>query len=162
MLNLNWEIVYVLINLMILYLLMKKFLFKPVAAMMAKREKLIADSIDDAKAQSARANELASQHEAALVGARAEAAQILSAARERAAAEYDRTVATAHTDAQKVLENARISIAAEREQAMNAVRMEITGLALLAAAKLVRSGSDEASDRQLVDAFVSEVGGAVK
>ena len=38
MLNLNWNIIWTFVNLIILYILLRKFLFGPITAMMEKHE----------------------------------------------------------------------------------------------------------------------------
>ena len=49
MLKLGWDLVWTIINLIVLYLLMKKFLIGPVMGIMEKRKALIADQLDHAK-----------------------------------------------------------------------------------------------------------------
>ena len=47
-LNLNWQIIWVFVNLLILFLLMKKFLFGPITKMLDDRAKSVADTLDQA------------------------------------------------------------------------------------------------------------------
>ena len=52
MLNLDpWTVLWTGINLVVLYLLMRHFLFKPVTAMMEQRTKAIEDGLSQAEAQ---------------------------------------------------------------------------------------------------------------
>ena len=46
MLQLNVNLLFTIINLVVLYLLLKKFLIKPVTDVMEKRKKLIADGLN--------------------------------------------------------------------------------------------------------------------
>ena len=48
-LNLNWEIIWVFVNLLILFLLMKKFLFGPITKLLDERAKGVADTLDQAE-----------------------------------------------------------------------------------------------------------------
>ena len=89
MLSLDWNLVFTIINLLLLYLLLKKFLFKPVCEMMDKREKLIHDQMAEAEAEKAEAMKLKADYEETLKNARQEAAKITDAARARAGKEYD-------------------------------------------------------------------------
>lgn len=50
-LNLNWEIIWVFVNLLILFLLMKKFLFGPITKLLDERAKGVADTLDQAETQ---------------------------------------------------------------------------------------------------------------
>ena len=54
-LNLNWEIIWVFVNLLILFLLMKKFLFGPITKLLDERAKGVADTLDQAETQLAEA-----------------------------------------------------------------------------------------------------------
>ena len=99
MLRLDWNLVLTIINLIVLYLLLKKFLFKPVLSIMEKREKMIQDSIASARSQEGQAQELKEHYEQALVSARDESAQIVEKARVDAQKEYDRILADADVQA---------------------------------------------------------------
>ena len=48
MLNLNWNIIWTFVNLIILYILLRKFLFGPITAMMEKRDEIISKAKEDA------------------------------------------------------------------------------------------------------------------
>ena len=72
MLSLDFNFVLEMINLVILYLLLRKFLIGPVMNIMEKRRAMIADGIQNANDQQARAMELKSQYEDALSGAKDE------------------------------------------------------------------------------------------
>ena len=67
MLSLDFNFVLEMINLVILYLLLRKFLIGPVMNIMEKRRAMIADGIQNANDQQARAMELKSQYEDALI-----------------------------------------------------------------------------------------------
>lgn len=158
MLNLDWNIIYTIINLLVFYLLLKKFLFKPVGAIMEKRRKLIEDSIQEAEAKKAQAETLQEQLAAQLADAQTEATQIIQAARARADAEYSRILQQAREDAAKVLSDANRMIEAEREQAMREVRGSIADIVLLAASKVAQKNMDGASNQEFVDAFLTGAG----
>mgnify|MGYP000589658312 CR=1 FL=1 len=48
MIQFNVSLLFTIINLIVFYLLLKKFLFKPVMGIMEKREKMIADGLQNA------------------------------------------------------------------------------------------------------------------
>ena len=79
-LNLNWEIIWVFVNLLILFLLMKKFLFGPITKLLDERAKGVADTLDQAETQLAEAERQKAEYTQQLASARGEAA-----ARQRAA-----------------------------------------------------------------------------
>ena len=159
MLSLDWDIVWTIVNLLILFLLLKHFLFKPITKMMESRTAEIENNLKDAEDQKQKAAELTAQYEEKLQGAHAEAAQIVSEARQRGQREYDAILKTAGQDAQKEQERARADMEREREEMLRGVQENVTELVLLTASKLSQKELDEESDRKLVDSFLSEAGG---
>lgn len=159
MLNLDWNIVWTIVNILVLFLLLKHFLFKPITEMMESRTAEIENNLKDAEDQKQKASELTAQYEEKLQGAHAEAAQIVSEARQRGQREYDAILKTAGQDAQKEQERARADMEREREEMLRGVKENVTELVLLTASKLSQKELDEESDRKLVDSFLSEAGG---
>ena len=159
MLNLDWNIVWTIVNILVLFLLLKHFLFKPITEMMESRTAEIENNLKDAEDQKQKASELTAQYEEKLQGAHAEAAQIVSEARQRGQREYDAILKTAGQDAQKEQERARADMEREREEMLRGVQENVTELVLLTASKLSQKELDEESARKLVDSFLSEAGG---
>ena len=159
MLNLDWNIVWTIVNILVLFLLLKHFLFKPITEMMESRTAEIENNLKDAEDQKQKASELTAQYEEKLQGAHAEAAQIVSEARQRGQREYDAILKTAGQDAQKEQERARADMEREREEMLRGVQENVTELVLLTASKLSQKELDEESDRKLVDSFLAEAGG---
>ncbi len=81
--------VFVAINLLVLYIIMKKILFKPVTQFMENRTKSIKDSIENAEKNKADAAKLKEQYEFQLRTAKTEAERIITEAKARASKEYD-------------------------------------------------------------------------
>lgn len=156
MLSLDWDIVWTIVNLLILFLLLKHFLFKPITKMMESRTADIENNLKDAEDQKQKAAELTAQYEEKLQGAHAEAAQIVSEAKQRGQKEYDAILKSAAQDAQKEQERSRADLEREREEMLRGVQENVTELVLLTASKLSQKELDQESDRKLVDAFLAE------
>ena len=77
MIQFNVSLLFTIINLIVFYLLLKKFLFKPVMGIMEKREKMIADGLKNASDSQEEAARLKAEYEKALEGAKAESIQIV-------------------------------------------------------------------------------------
>ena len=159
MLNLDWSIIWNIVNILVLFLLLKIFLSKPITKMMESRTAEIENNLKDAEEQKARARQLTAHYEEKLEGARAEAAQIVSDARQRGQQEYSNILKTATQDAQKERERSRAEMAQEREDMLRGVQENVTELVLLTASKLSQKELDQESDRKLVDSFLSETDG---
>lgn len=159
MLSIDLNAVYNIINIIVLFLLLKKFLFKPVTEIMEKRKSLIEESLKDAQDSKNQADELKAQYENALRDAKEEAVSIVKEAKAKAQAEYDKKIDAASKDAKTIVENAGKTIDLEREKAVRSAKGEIASLALAAAAKVVEKETDAESNRKLLDDFLSEAGG---
>ncbi len=156
-LNLNAEIVYVFINLAILLLLMKKFLFGPVTKMLDERSKEIADTIDGANAKMDQANQTKQEYEAHLQNAKLEAQAIVDDAKKRGQQEYELQLEKARADIARMQAAAQKQAEADRAAMLEGARKEIAMLALLAASKVSQQKMNAEADRALADAFLAEV-----
>lgn len=160
MLNLDLNVVFELINIIVLFLLLKKFLFGPVTDIMEKRENLIRNSVEEAANTKNEANELKAEYENRLSGAKEQAANIVKEAKARGDKEYELIVSNAQKDAQRLIAEAEKSAVTEKEKALKEAKEDIASLAILAATKIVEKNTDAADDKRLIDDFLSEVGEA--
>ena len=147
MLKLDMSIVWTIINLVVLYLLLRHFLFKPVMGIMEKRKNLIDQELENAKTAQAKAEELKGHYEGALAGAKEESAQIIEAAKADAINECVRMVKEANAEAAKIIETAKATAEQERKNALLGAKSEIAGLAVEAARKLLSQGSTKKGNR---------------
>ncbi|NLX92182.1 MAG: F0F1 ATP synthase subunit B [Firmicutes bacterium] len=160
MFNFGPTFVWVIVNLFILYLILKKILFKPVTEFMENRSNSIKADLENASKSKAEAERLKQMRMQKLLSAEDESEQILNAARQRAQKEYEDIINAAHREAEEIIANAEKSIAAEREEMLRKLRNEIINLALSAASKIIEVNMDTKMNRALVDKFIKEEGAA--
>ena len=158
MISIDLNLVWTIINLVVLYLLLKHFLIGPVMNIMDKRKQMIDDGFKNAEAAQADANRLKQEYEAALSGAKQESVQLIEDARKSAKAEYDRIVNEAGEKADTMIESAKENVRVEREQTMKELKSQIAGLAAASAAKIISGNADEKESRDLYDQFLKEAG----
>ena len=151
-------IVFPIVNLLILYGFLRKFLFGRVNAVLEQREKLIREQMEAAEAGRTQAQALREQYEQKLSGAREEADRIVSDARARAQRSYDAQMAQAQEESRRVREEAETRIAAQRQEMLRGVRQEVAQLAVLAASQVAGKELDRERDRALVRELLSEAG----
>ena len=133
MLNLDpWTVLWTGINLVVLYLLMRHFLFKPVTAMMEQRTKAIEDGLSQAEAAKQAAQALDQENEARLAQVRGQADQIVAQAKLQGQREYDQIISSAQADAQAIRADAQAQMEAERRQMLQDAQQQVAALALLA------------------------------
>lgn len=157
LLNINANVIWTVIDLLILFLLMKKFLFGPVTAMLDQRAAAINADLDDAKAQKQAADVLLADHERQIGEARAEAGRIVADAKRRAEAAYEQKLAQAQEEIQRMQQQAARQIEADRRAMLAQTRREIARLSLLAASKVAQQRMDADNEFALVDDFLSEM-----
>lgn len=137
MLSLNpWDILWTIVNLLVLYAIFRKFLFQPVMNIIHEREDMINKQFEDAQKQ----QDDAAQYENQLKGAREKADQIILDAKTRAQEEYNNKMEATRAEADHMLEKAKSDIANEQEKATRDAQAKIAELALLAAKKIMKTG----------------------
>ena len=95
MIKVDLSLLWTIINLVVFYLLLKKFLFKPVMGIMEKREQMIADGLKNASDRQEEAETLKKEYESALSGAKEESVKIVENARVEAKRQSDEILADA-------------------------------------------------------------------
>ena len=158
MLNLNWDIIWTFVNILILFVLLKLFLFKPVNAMMEKRRKLIDGQLSDAAQKQKEAEAEKQAYADRLKEAHAEAAEILKKAKAEAEAQYCMILERAERDAQKKTAEAGKKIALEHEQMRKNAKSEIAAVAVMAEQKLAVKHADAEVDSALLESLIQEAG----
>ena len=69
-LKLDWGIIWPIVNIVVFYLLLRKFLFGPVSEVMEQRKKMISSDLDDAAQTKAEAEEIKQEYEKNLAQAK--------------------------------------------------------------------------------------------
>ena len=143
------------INLLLLYFLMKKFLFGRVNDIIQKRQDMIKNAIDEADETMKQAEAKKAEYEASLGDAKNESAKIVAEAKEKARAEYDRIVSSADEEVQKKIQKAEETIAEEKAKSLRDMENEIESLVVNVATKVVGSEVDEKNSQKLYDDFLN-------
>jgi F-type H+-transporting ATPase subunit b len=158
MLKLDWNIIFNIVNVFVLYLLMKKFLFGPITSIMDKRKNAIKTSFEEAENKNNEALKLKNEYLEALNNAEEKAASIIIEAKQRALEEHDKQIRATKVEISKMIEDANQLIAIERKKSMEDVQSEVAGIAMVIAAKLMQKNMDENTNKQLVNDFLTEAG----
>ena len=158
MLRLDFNLVLEMINLVVLFLILRKFLFRPVMNIMEKRKAMIAEGLKNADEQQEAARELKKQYEDALSGAKDESLRMIEQAKLDARTEYDRILKEADAQAGKLLVTARETIDLEREQTLRDMKSQVAGLAIESAKKHVTQQCQADDGRAIYDQFLKEAG----
>ena len=145
MLDFSVTFLITIINITILYFILRKILFKPVTKFMADRAQRVQDSIDQAERSNAEAAKLLAEYEEKHRKAEAEVREILQAAQKDAAALTQQMIADGKREAADIIAAARKQIEAEQKAVMEKFKVEAAALVIAASAKLAArdfSGDD--------------------
>ncbi len=153
-----WTCIFMLGNLLLIYWLMKKFLFKPVKKMIDERQQEIDDLYADANQSKADAAELKSQYETRLAEANEEKEEILRAAHRKAQLREEEIIRAAQDKAAQTLKRADAQIELDKKRAMNEIKDDVSGMAIdIASAVLARDIKGE-EHSALIDSFIENLG----
>jgi F-type H+-transporting ATPase subunit b len=158
MLHVDMNIIWTVVDLLILLVLLRIFLFKPVLGMIEKRKGIIQNSLTDADNANAEAQALKTKYENSLKDAKKESFEIVSEAKDRAQTQYDQIIDKANADATQIVKNATATAMADRERILKDARAELADVALAAAAKLLGTTVDDAANKEMLDKFLAEAG----
>lgn len=158
MLTFNISILYNVINILVLFFLLKKFLFKPVTEIMEKRKAIIKQDLESAEKAKIDAEQLKGQYQDTLNSAKSQAADIVKDAKARAEIEYNSIIEKGNKDAAAIMASADKAIAQEKERAIKQSKAEMADLAINMASKLVEKNVDATTNKKLIEDFLSEAG----
>ena len=161
-LNINFfTALFTLVNTIVLFVVLKKFLFKPVMKMIADRQK----EIDDMYASAAEANDNAKTLEAAYqqkLSAAAETGEALvKEAVLRGQFREEEILRRANEEADAIRRKAAADIAQEKKKAIHDAKGEIAGIAMDIAGKVVGRSLNAEDQAQMVDQFIDRLGDGV-
>jgi len=153
-----WQIVISLLNLLIMFLILKKFLFKPVQKIVAERKGQVEKIYSDAEADRDKAAASRKEYEARLAAARETADTIVRDATDNARRQSDAIVAEASAESARLKQKAEEEIAREKSRMLADVRTEISELAVGIAGKVVEKELDSETYDSFVEDFIRNVG----
>ncbi len=152
-----WTIIFAWCNLLILYLFLKKLLFKPIKNMIDSRQKEIDDLYADAEASKSDAATMKAEYEEKISHANEESEEILRQAQRRALLKEEEILKEADAKAARTLERAEEQIELERARAVNEIKDEVAGLAINIASAVIERDVSETEHKDLIDGFISEL-----
>ena len=152
-----WQMIISILNLVILYLILKKFLFKPVKKTLAERRRQVDDLYGSAEAAKEEAESARAEYVAKLDRADESARDIVARATTRANERAEEIVEEAKTEAERLKRRADEEIAQERKKALNEVKNEISDISVEIAEKVVGREIREEDHREMIDEFIRDL-----
>ena len=139
MISVDINLLFAIINIIVLFLLLRKFLIKPVRNIMEKRDEMIRSGLENARKSQSDAELMKQEYEEKLKNAGDISAGIIS-------------------DAKKEAEAARENAETAKIKAVSEAKEQIADLAAEMARKLVTTSKDSNFDSGEYDRFIRETG----
>lgn len=158
MLRFDLNVLWTVINILITYFIVKKFLFKPIHKIIAARQTDIEKQYEVAQTAEDKANELKNQYEVSLLGIEEEKVETINELRKKASTEYERMVTDAKTEADRIVAEAQKQADKEQEKRMMETQGQIADLVIAATAKMVASKTSTEEDMALYNQFLAKTG----
>jgi len=156
----DWTFGFQLVNTLIIFLLLKKFLYKPVRSFMDNRAKGIEDAMNEAVNKGKEAEAILAEYQKKLDNIKEERNEIIRDASKRAEQRGDEIVKKAQEEAQKIVEKANNDIVRERQKAMNEMKDQMAALVIMAASKVIEKELNVDVHQRMIKEFIDEVGEA--
>ena len=149
-----WQILISLCNLLLLFLILKRFLYKPVKRVMAERKAMLDKQYAAAEEAQESALNLKQEYEEHLKNAKEEANELLRSATKKAQLRSEEILAEAQQKSAGLLKRAEEQIEHEKKQAVNEIKNEISDMAILAAEKVMEKELNQAEHERLIEDFI--------
>ncbi len=162
MLNISLvNIAFTIINLLILYVVFKKFLFQRVDAILKIRQEEVDDATEAANKAIEEAVATKREYEQKITLADEEKETILSDIKKQGFDEYEKIVMDARKKSNQIIKEARYNAKEEAKRAREEYADELKDMVIDAATKIAATKHTSEEDKDLYDTFIDKAG-AVK
>lgn len=153
-----WQMVASLANLIILFLLVKKFLYNPVKNMLKNRQDTIEGDYNAASKakEQAEADKLA--YEEKLKTAKGEADKMIKSAADIATEREKQILEDAKAKADGIIRQAEVNAALELKKAEDGIKKEIVSVSSMLTEKMLEREVNSEDHKKLIDSFIESIG----
>jgi len=143
---------------LLVVLILGKFAWGPVLALLQERERFIHKSLADAKHDREEAEARLREYAAKIQTARAEAAAIVEEARRDSERLREDLKQRARTEADTMIQNAERQISLQTQRAIQEIRREAVDLSVAIASKIIQRNLTKEDNQRLIDEAIRQVG----
>lgn len=155
-----WQILVSLSNLVILFLILKKFLYKPVKNVLKTRQESIDKKYEEADGYLGDAQKTKNELEEKLSKAEDRANEIINEATEVAQRRKEKIIDEAHNEADIIVRQAKSEAELEKKKSESEIKEQIIDVSLVLSQKLIEREIKEEDHRELIDSFITQIGEA--
>jgi F-type H+-transporting ATPase subunit b len=146
-----------IINIVVLFILLRLILFKPVTRFLDERAERIRNQLSEAENALKEAQSLKLEYQRQLDTAAEQGHDVIRASQTKATQEAQAIIANANAQAEKILSEAQERIAKEKERAVEQMRQEVAQLATEIAARILKREVTTADNVALAEEFFREM-----
>lgn len=154
----NWNLLFSVITILVLFLILKYFFFEKVHNFMIEREKMIQDSLDNAANVNDEAEKKLKDYQYQISNVESESNEIIRKAVKEARFEAKAIVDNANSKAEMIVDKAKKEIVEEQDAARIAMKDEIANIAILAAKGIMEKDIEENGHDELIEKIIVEAG----
>ena len=147
------DVIISLINIVVLFLLLRLILWKHVIRFLSERAKRVKGEMDDAEQSRLDAEALRSQYEEKLENIEEQGREMMLESQQKAKEESDRIIKETSDKTHEMIRDAENRIAQEKEQALAEAEQDITQLATDMAARILKREVSVGDNTSAVDDF---------
>ena len=156
-----WTMIFAWINLLVLYLVLRKILFNPIKNMIDSRQKEVDDMYDEAEASRRAASDMKAEYEEKMKHAEEESEDILRKAVRKAQLREEEILREADAKAARTLKRAEEQVELEKKRAINEVKDEVSDMAIGIAAAVIERDVKKKEHAAMIDDFIRNMGETV-
>jgi len=147
------DVIISLINITVLFILLRLILWKHVIRFLAERKNRVQGEMDDAQKRRNDADKLHDKYNEKLSGIEAQGQEIIQKSKQKANEESEKILKQSRDRAKEMITEAEARIAEEKQQALEDAQLDITGLATQMAAQILEREISEQDNINIVDEF---------
>ncbi|MDO4518004.1 MAG: F0F1 ATP synthase subunit B [Bacillota bacterium] len=160
LIEINWTSLMILINIFILYIILKVFFWEKIKTFMDNRSSAIKDAIDSADAMNKRADEKMANYNRRIAKIEEEGREIIKTAKLKADLQALQIIENARKQADDLIANAERRIELEHDKAIEDLRQEIATISMMVAEQIVEKEVDKEGQEAIVDSIIKKTGSA--
>ena len=153
-----WQMIVSLANLVLLFLIVKKILYKPVKNMLETRHNAIESDYNDAKEAKAQALSDKKAYEEKLQTASAQADDVIKSAVDAAKLREKEIIEKAKETADSIINQAHDEAELERKKVADGIKKEIVEVSSVLAEKMLEREISSGDHKHFIDSFIESIG----
>ncbi len=150
--------IFTIVNFIILYFILRHFLFKPVDNIITTRQNEVNTNIKNAEENKTKAEQFRIESETNLKESKNKGKTIVEDYKKKAESLFEEIKGDANKEAQDIIERAMHEAEREKEKAQAEIKEQVVNLAVALSAKALEQSINEEEHRRLINDFIAKVG----